>query len=103
MAAFEVITEESFAWVEQGTFEQLAPTCAVATFDAAGDLYCGNINNTLTVFPANKGGLKVLANLPFFPTGIAVDNKRGWIYVANGVGDQIDIYSTAGKLLHTIH
>jgi hypothetical protein len=61
-----------------------------------------NIDDTLTVLLRNSNSVKVLGNLPFFPNGIAIDSKRGWIYLSNGTGNQMAVYNTAGKLLHTI-
>jgi hypothetical protein len=93
---------ENYTWAQQGMFLQLTPTCFAPAFDVAGDLYCGNIDNTLTVLLRNSNTVKVLANLPFFPNGIATDSKRGWIYLSNGTGNEIAVYNTKGKLVHTI-
>jgi sugar lactone lactonase YvrE len=54
------------------------------------------------VIPSNSDTVTVLATLPFFPSGLAIDNKRGWIYVSNSTGNEIDVYNLAGKLLHII-
>ncbi len=92
---------ENYAWAQQGVSGQLPPTCFAPAFDAAGDLYCGNIDNTLTVVH-NTETPTLLAHLPFFPNGIAIDNKCGWIYISNGIGNEIAVYNTTGKLVHTI-
>ncbi len=93
---------ENYTWVQQGISQQLPPTCFAPAFDTAGDLYCGNIDNTLTVVLRNSDTVTMLAHLPFFPNGIAIDTKRGWIYLSNGTGNEIAVYSINGKLLHTI-
>ena len=72
-------------------------------FDAAGNLYCGNEDHTLTVDNINKTSTPtLLAQLPGFPTGLAVDVKRGRIYISFGAQNEILVYSTTGTLLHTI-
>jgi hypothetical protein len=38
----------------------------------------------------------------FFPFGLAVDGKRGLIYLANGLGNSISGYSTSGTAATTI-
>jgi DNA-binding beta-propeller fold protein YncE len=77
------------------------PGCFAVAYSAAGELYCGTLNNTVSVRLAS-GGFQELINLPFFPYGIAVDSTRGLIYVSDGVGNRILVYSTSGTLLHTI-
>ncbi len=78
----------------------LSPTCYAMAYDAAGNLYCGNQDDTLTVMDI-AGTVTVLAKMGFFPTGLAIDNARGLVYVANGTGNSIAVYSTSGKLLTT--
>lgn len=80
----------------------LGKTCFAAAVDPAGNLYCGNNDNTLTVFSLKTGASSTLAQLSSFPTGIAVDAKRGRIYVALGTQNEIAVYSTSGTLLYTI-
>jgi hypothetical protein len=41
--------------------------------------------------------------LHFLISGIAIDNARGRVYIANYYGNSISVYSTAGVLLHTIN
>ncbi len=81
--------------------ENSPPGCFSVAYSAAGELYCGTLNSTVSVIMAN-GDIKELINLPFFPYGIAVDSKRGLVYVSDGVGNRIAVYSTSGTLLHTI-
>lgn len=78
-----------------------SPGCFSVTYDAAGNLYCGTVSDTVTVIQAT-GNSKQLINLPFFPYGIAVDSKRGLVYVSDGVGNRIVVYNTSGELLQTI-
>ncbi len=68
---------------------------------AGGNLYVGNGDGSvdvITTTPAVEPFLK----LSFVPTGMAVDNMRDRLYISNGAGNSISVYSTAGKLLHTI-
>ncbi|MGA7288176.1 MAG: hypothetical protein WBX02_08785 [Terriglobales bacterium] len=77
-----------------------------ATYLAAaanGTIYFATTSNTINyAIPAAYGEAFLFLELSFSPTGIAVDSVRGRIYVANGSGDSISVYSTDGKLLHTI-
>lgn len=84
----------------QITSYPLSETGFVMAFDTAGNLYGGNIDNTLSVYTAGK--TKTLVHLGFFPFGIAVDSARGRIYVADGNHNRIEVYNTSGTLLHTI-
>ena len=76
-------------------------TCFAAAFDSTGNLFCANQDHSLPEYTA--GTRKVLvANMGFFPFGLAVDGKRGLIYVANGLGNNISVYSTSGAAVTTI-
>jgi len=79
------------------------PTMTGAAIGGAGGgvFYVGNLDGTLDYVFYN-GGVAFFATLGFTPTGIAVDNARGRIYVANGAGNSIAVYNTAGTLIHTI-
>ena len=77
--------------------------------DARGRIYVGNLDNSvILVTPAqtNTGEGTIIVNpflqLPFAPSGIAIDNARGRIYFSNYNGNSISVYSTAGALLHVI-
>ena len=72
---------------------------ALAT-DASGNIYVGNLDGTVDV--ATSGGAYGLLQLSFAPSGIAIDNARGRVYLSNYNGNSILVYSTAGALLHTI-
>lgn len=84
----------------------LPETCSAATFDGAGNLYCANQDGSLEIFYA--AGLfsqskKLVANLGFFPWGIALDKGRGFVYVSSANNNEIAVYNTSGTLLTTIH
>lgn len=71
-------------------------------YDTAGNLYCGTIQDALTV-TTPAGATKQLIALGYFPFGVAVDSVRARIYVSDGNHNQINVYSTTtGALLHTI-
>ena len=77
--------------------------------DASGRIYVGNLDNSVTlVTPAqvSDGQGSIMAStflqLPFAPSGIAIDNARGRIYFSNYNDNSISVYSTAGTLLHVI-
>jgi hypothetical protein len=71
-------------------------------FDAAGDLYVANANNTITYYNTAFDGYGFV-NLSFAPAGIAVDSPRSRIYVSNQNGNSIAVYNTSGTLIHTIN
>jgi DNA-binding beta-propeller fold protein YncE len=71
-------------------------------YDRTGNLYSGNIDSTLSISPANTGQTKTLAELGFFPSGIAVVSTRWRIYVASQNYNKVAVYNTGGTLLHTI-
>jgi DNA-binding beta-propeller fold protein YncE len=78
------------------------PTTWVAS-DSKGTIYFTNLSNTLNyAVPAHLGSATELAALQFAPTGIAVDSVRGRIYLSYGPGNEIVVYSLAGKPLHLI-
>jgi DNA-binding beta-propeller fold protein YncE len=57
------------------------------------------------MYPRGKyssGAKTLVANVGFFPGAVAVDSTRGFVYVADAIGNRILVYSTAGKLLSTI-
>ncbi len=81
---------------------------AIAT-DAAGTLYIANLDGSVQVSTPmqtemGSGTLStgILVNLPFSPTGIAVDSVRGRVYISNYSGNSISVYSTSGTFLHVI-
>lgn len=67
---------------------------------AGGNTYVGNSNQSVVLVTPTTD--PTFVNLTFVPAGIAVDNVRGRVYISSGFGNSIAVYSTAGKLLHTI-
>jgi DNA-binding beta-propeller fold protein YncE len=83
----------------------LAETCFSAAFDSVGNLYCANLDKSLTFYPMGNyflGGKTLIANMGFVATGLAVDKTLSFIYVANGIGSSIAVYNTNGTPLTTI-
>jgi DNA-binding beta-propeller fold protein YncE len=83
---------------------ELGETCFGAAFDNGGNLYCANLDRSLTFYPAGDvfHGKTLVANMGFVPFGLAIDMTRGFVYVSNGVGNSIAVYNTTGTLLYTI-
>lgn len=78
--------------------------CALAS-DVKGDVYIGNLDGSVQVSVAqlgNPGPPVSFVQLPFAPSGIAVDSVRGRVYFSNYNNNSISVYSTAGTLLHVI-
>jgi len=91
--------------LNNGTSVNGMPGTALAlTSDALGNVYAANNDMTVSVNSPQDGGIYYpdLLNLSFQPYGIAVDNARGRIYLSDGFGNAIWVYSTAGKFLKTI-
>lgn len=88
--------------LNQGNGEYYPDFDGVALASAgAGNVYVGNSNGIVDLALAD-GQSRTFVVLPFAPTGIAVDSVRGRVYISNGLGNAISVYSTAGVLLHTI-
>jgi DNA-binding beta-propeller fold protein YncE len=69
--------------------------------DNKGHMYIGNLDGSVYfALPTQVASLFV--QLSFAPTGIAVDNVHGRVYISNGPANTIYAYSTAGELLKTI-
>lgn len=78
--------------------------CALAS-DAKGNIYIGNLDGSVQISVAqlgNPGSPASFVQLPFAPSGIAIDNARGRVYFSNYNNNSISVYSTAGTLLHVI-
>ncbi len=67
---------------------------------AGGNTYVGNSDQSVVLITPTTA--PTFVTLSFVPAGIAVDNVRGRVYISSGFGNSIAVYSTAGKLLHTI-
>lgn len=83
---------------------ELGKTCFGAAFDSAGDVYCANEDGsvTLSLVPGYTTIKTLVANTGFFPYGMALDQKRGLIYISNATGNSIAVYTTSGQLVTTI-
>jgi sugar lactone lactonase YvrE len=69
--------------------------------DSKGNVYMANLNGSVNV-ASNQNSEYGLVQLSFQPSGIAIDNARGRVYIANYNGNSISVYSTAGQLLTVI-
>jgi DNA-binding beta-propeller fold protein YncE len=69
--------------------------------DNKGDMYIGNLDGSV-YFALPSQVASLFLQLSFTPTGIAVDNVHGRVYISNGPANTIYAYSTAGVLLKTI-
>jgi NHL repeat len=69
--------------------------------DASGNVYMGNTDGSVNI-SSPLGYEYTFVQLSFSPSGIAVDNARGRVYISNYNGKSISVYSTAGALLKTI-
>lgn len=69
-------------------------------FDSQDNFYASNFDGT--VWYATPTEYAPFVTLGYTATGIAVDNLRGRVYFANQNADEIQVYSTTGKLLYTI-
>jgi hypothetical protein len=79
-------------------------SASVLAPDDKGNVYGVSGSNVFIVHPNSTATHFV--TLPTTVTavrGAAVDNARGRIYIADYFNDKILVYSTAGKLIHTIH
>jgi DNA-binding beta-propeller fold protein YncE len=83
-------------------FDFVGMTGFALTNDASGNIYMGNLDGTVFVSDLRYNTANQITTLPFTPYGIAVDSKRGRVYLSNYNGNSISVYSTAGALLTTI-
>lgn len=77
--------------------------------DASGKFYVANLDGSVQIvtLAQDTNGVgsvtpTTFLQLPFAPSGIAIDNARGRIYFSNYNSNSISVYSTAGVLLHVI-
>lgn len=70
--------------------------------DANSNVYMANSDGTVNIAYSNQYFASTFINVGFSPSGIAVDNVHGRLYIANYNANQIAVYSTSGSLLHTI-
>lgn len=85
--------------------ELLPETCFSAAFDSTGNLYCANLDESLTIYPVGPfgNGKTLVANLGFVGFGVALDNTRGFVYISSQSKNSIAVYNTKGTLLKTIN
>lgn len=62
----------------------------------------GDFDGTVNVFNPVLNKTTQFLKLGLVPPGMVVDSKRGRVYMSTGAGNTILVYSTLGKLLHTI-
>ena len=81
----------------------------VVACDSAGKFYVANLDGSVQIVTLSQdingngsASATLFLQLPFFPTGIAIDNARGHIFFSNYNNNSISVYSTAGVLLHVI-
>jgi DNA-binding beta-propeller fold protein YncE len=73
------------------------------TSDASGNVYLANTDGTVDKLLAAGGILSTVLQSSFPPTGIAVDSKRGRIYLSDYDDSQIAVYDLTGTLLKVIN
>jgi len=69
-------------------------------FDLNGNLSPNN-DDTLLTYSPNSGNSSAIAKLPLFSTGLAIDDKRGRIYVAQELEIVILAHNINCTILHT--
>jgi sugar lactone lactonase YvrE len=70
-------------------------------FDAAGNIYSGNLDGTVDYFNLSTHSAKLFTTVGY-PKGIAVDNARGRVYISDFFNNDILVYNPSGTLLTTI-
>jgi len=112
------VSDGAFSWGANGGVSQVAATPVVVSgtisgfaygndngyalaSDASGQVYMGNTDGSVNIASPLVFEYGFL-QLTFAPSGIAIDNARGRVYLSNYNGNSISVYSTAGALLHTI-
>jgi DNA-binding beta-propeller fold protein YncE len=88
-----------------GILHPFPESCFVATFDSAGNLYCGNLDESVIYLTAASSyvyGGTLVTNLGITPSGIAVDKTHGFVYISSASNNEIFVYNTNGDLLTTI-
>jgi DNA-binding beta-propeller fold protein YncE len=76
-------------------------TGVALAIDAKGNIYMGNLDGSVWINSPQAYEYQLL-QLSFVPSGIAIDNVRGRVYISNYNGNSISVYSTAGTLLKVI-
>jgi sugar lactone lactonase YvrE len=71
-------------------------------FDKVGNLYVGNLNGSVDYYNVSTKTYTSFATLGY-PKGMVVDNARKRVYISDFTNSVIQVYSTSGTLLQTIH
>ena len=74
-----------------------------ATFNSAGNYYMAQATGEVDIINPATGSRIFLLMATYPPGGIAVDSKRGHLFLSNSIGNTIDVYTTKGVYLTTIH
>jgi DNA-binding beta-propeller fold protein YncE len=77
-----------------------ATSALALTSDKAGNVWVANANGEVDRWGA--GGGFIIATVNYAPEGIVVDSARGRVYLSDQTGNQVQVFSTTGTLLHTI-
>lgn len=87
-----------------GAAIELSATPTACASIPSGGFYFADSDGNVWLNPQPSTPVVTLfANVSFAPTALAVDGARKRIYVANGPGNSIAVYSTVtGALIHTI-
>jgi hypothetical protein len=77
------------------------PNGFILNNDNQGGIYDANSDGSIGYY-FNLFASFLNIHVNYLPTGIAVDNARGWLYISNYSGNWIDIYDTQGSFLYRI-
>ena len=100
---FEVSPIDLFIAVNDTLEQPVAGLQGTAmAFDAAGNLYVANLSGTVYYYNVTTKTSTPFATLSE-PKGIVVDNARKRVYISDFSNSVVQVYSTSGTLLQTIH
>lgn len=72
-------------------------------FDRTGKAYAAQFNGDVAVVNPVSGLATFLFHVNYGPSGLAVDSARKRVYVASDDFNQIDVFTTTGVYLTTLH
>ena len=99
LPAGEVLTNNGVA----GEIDFPSHNQAVAvTFNSAGNYLMAQGTGEVDLVNPYTSARTFLLQVAYPPTGIAIDSKRGHIFLANRYSNLIDVYSNKGKFIKTI-
>jgi len=87
----------------RGAYKNKTWEATAITIDKTGKAYVCATSGAVLVRDVNTGSSAVFASLGYAPSGVAVDNVHNRVYFANEGLNQIDVYSTQGAYINTIH